>query len=406
MHRTHSACSDDSQVLIRMTEQNRRAIYINGRFLGQNHTGVQRYSREVVVAIDRLLEREDSPYFARRTHWHLLAPPGTECDLDLRKIQFSTVGTRAGHLWEQLELPKYASSGVLLSPANCGPVRHRRQIVVIHDAAIYKVPAGFTWKYRVWHKVLDRLLARSARIATVSKFSRGELAGALAIPADDIILAPNGTDHLKSVVPDCGIVDRLNLTPGKYFVTLGLSSANKNIGLAVKAYDLLSRSDTKLVVVGESSVRVARAQTFKSNRGVILAGRLSDQEVMGLLRSATALLFPSRYEGFGLPPLEAMAVGCPVLASTAGAVVEVCGGAALHFHPDDAAMLADLMSRVLDEPQVAGELRARGLRRPGRSQWESTAAVLMAGLQRLASELKENEVVVGEYDSERRLPTR
>jgi hypothetical protein len=70
-------------------------------------------------------------------------------------------------------------------------------------------------------------------------------------------------------------------------------------------------------------------------------------------RPERKLLFPSRYEGFGLPPLEAMAVGCPVLASTADAVVEVCGGAPLHFHPDDAAMLADLMSRVLGEPEVA-----------------------------------------------------
>src|ERR1700677_1174305 len=177
-----------------MAEQNSRSVYINGRFLGQNHSGVQRYSREVVVAIDRLLEREDSPDFARRTHWHLLAPPGTECDLGLRKIQFSTVGTRKGHLWEQLELPKYTSSGVLLSPANSGPVRHRRQLVVIHDAAIYRVPAGFTWKYRVCHKILDRLLARRARIATISEFSRGELTGTLAIPANDIIVAPNGTD--------------------------------------------------------------------------------------------------------------------------------------------------------------------------------------------------------------------
>jgi glycosyltransferase involved in cell wall biosynthesis len=379
MHSTNSGWS-------RMAEQNCRSVYINGRFLGQNHTGVQRYSREVVVAIDRLLEREDSPYFAGKTRWHLLAPPGTECDLDLRKLQFSTVGTRTGHLWEQLELPKYASSGVLLSPANSGPVRHRRQIVVIHDAAIYRVPAGFTWKYRVWHKVLDRLLARRARIATISEFSRGELTGTLAIPASDIIVAPNGTDHLKSVVPDHGVMERFNLTQGKYFITLGTSSVNKNIGLAVKAFDLLGRSDTKLVVVGKASARIAAEQKFTSTRGIIQAGRLSDEQVLGLFGAATALLFPSRYEGFGLPPLEAMASGCPVLASTAAGVLEICGRAALHFPPDDAAKLAELMSRVLDQPEVAGELRERGLARPGRYLWESAATALVAGLQGLQTQ--------------------
>jgi glycosyltransferase involved in cell wall biosynthesis len=376
MHSTNSGWS-------RMAEQHCRSVYINGRFLGQNHTGVQRYSREVVVAIDRLLERED---FARRTHWHLLAPPGTECDLDLRRIKFSTVGTRTGHLWEQLELPKYVSSGVLLSPANSGPIRHRRQIVVIHDAAIYRVPAGFTWKYRVWHKVLDRLLARRARIATISEFSRGELTGTLAIPASDIIVAPNGTDHLKSVVPDRGVMERFNLTQGKYFITLGTSSVNKNIGLAVKAFDLLGRSDTKLVVVGKASARIVAEQKFTSTRGIIHAGRLSDEQVLGLFGAATALLFPSRYEGFGLPPLEAMASGCPVIASTAGGVLEICGRAALHFPPDDAAKLAELMSRVLDQPEVAGELRERGLARPGRYLWESAATTLVAGLQGLQTE--------------------
>jgi glycosyltransferase involved in cell wall biosynthesis len=308
------------------------------------------------------------------------------CDLELRKIEFSAVGTRTGHLWEQFDLPKFSSPGVLLSPANSGPIRHRRQIVVIHDAAIYKVPAGFTWKYRLLHKVLDRVLARTARIATISEFSRGELTSTLSIPENEIIVAPNGTDHLTSLVPDADIMERFNLTRGKYFITLGTSSVNKNIGLALKAFDLLGRSDTKLVIVGKAATHIAAEQKLASTDGVIHAGRLSDEQVLGLFTSATALLFPSRYEGFGLPPLEAMASGCPVIASTAQGVLEICGRAALHFPPDDAQKLAELMSRVLDQPEVAGELRERGLARPGRYQWESAAAALVTGLQALQVE--------------------
>jgi glycosyltransferase involved in cell wall biosynthesis len=209
------------------------------------------------------------------------------------------------------------------------------------------------------------------------------LARFLKIPAEEILLAPNGTDHFKSVVPDPAIVDRLKLQPGKYFLTLGLSTANKNIPLAMEAYRLLNRQDTKLVVVGEGNSRVLGRQNLEAGGGVLFTGRLTDEEVTGLLRSATALLFPSRYEGFGIPSLEAMLHGCPVIASTAAAIREVCGDAALHFDPDDATTLRDLMRRVLDEPEIAAAMRAKGHSRPDIYRWEATAAALIRGLEDL-----------------------
>jgi glycosyltransferase involved in cell wall biosynthesis len=389
-----------------MTEQNRRAIFINGRFLTQNPTGVQRYSREVVAAIDRLLERGDCPPMLRDAEWSLLAPRGAYCDLALKRIRFLQIGSGSGHLWEQLHLSRYSASGRLLSPANSGPIGHPRQIVVIHDAAIHNAPAGFARSYRVAHKLMDALLARSARIATVSHFSRVELAGCLGIPFEEILLAPNGTDHLKSVVPDPAIVDRLQLHTGKYFVTLGLSTANKNIPLAIEAYRLLNRQDTKLVVVGKESSRVFGRQNLEANGGVILTGRLTDEEVTGLLRSATALLFPSRYEGFGIPSLEAMLQGCPVIASTAAGIREVCGGAALHFHPDDAMTLRDLMRRVLDEPEVAAAMRAKGHSRPDMYRWDTTAAALMRGLQDLKWVAGRSKITVARRIYPRDIPSR
>jgi glycosyltransferase involved in cell wall biosynthesis len=388
-----------------MAKHRDNSIYINGRFLTQNPTGVQRYSREVVAAIDRLVERGDCPPMLRNVAWSLLAPRGAECDLKLRRIRFHEIGSGRGHLWEQLHLSRHSSSGRLLSPAGSGPIRHPRQIVVIHDAAIYNAPAGYARSYRVSHKLIDALLARSARIATVSHFSRMELASCLGIPSEDILLAPNGTDHFRSVVPDPAIVDRLKLEAGKYFVTLGLSTANKNIPLAIEAYRLLNRRETKLVVVGKGSSRVFGTQNLKANGGVIFTGRLTDEEVTGLLRSATALLVPSRYEGFGIPSLEAMLQGCPVIASTAAGIREACGGAALHFHPDDAMTLRDLMRRVLDEPEVAAAMRAKGYARPDMYQWEATAAALMRGLQDLEWVAGSSKVTVARRIYQKGIPS-
>jgi glycosyltransferase involved in cell wall biosynthesis len=372
-------------------------IYINGRFLTHSATGVERYSREVVAAIDRLLEQGDCVPMLRDAEWNLLAPPGTVCDLKLRRIRFREIGVGGGHLWEQLYLLRHSASGRLLSPANSGPIGHPRQIVVIHDAAIYNAPTGYARSYRTYHKLLDHILARSARIATVSQFSRRELASCLGIPSEDILLAPNGTDHFRSVVPDPSIVDRLKLEVGKYFVTLGLSTANKNIPLAIEAYRSLNRQDINLVIVGKESSRTSGAQNLKVYGGVILAGRVTDEEVAGLLRSAIALLFPSRYEGFGIPSLEAMLQGCPVIASTAPAIMEVCGDAALHFHPDDAMKLRDLMQRVLDNPEVAGEMRTKGRCRPDIYQWDATAAALIRGLQDMEAAVARSRVAVARH---------
>jgi glycosyltransferase involved in cell wall biosynthesis len=386
--------STKSGLIETMAKSTDSTIYINGRFLTQNPTGVQRYSREVVAAIDRLLRQSDCPPQLRETDFVLLAPPGAECNIHLDRIEFRKVGTGDGHAWEQTHLAKHSWTGRLLSPASSGPIWHPRQIVVLHDAGIYNAPAGYSRSYRIVHRALDRLLARRAQIATVSYFSRTELGQCLRIPHKDILLAPNGTDHLRTVSPDETVVDRLGLQPGKYFVTLGLSTANKNIPLAIEAFRMLGRSDTRLVVIGKGSSRVFGSQDLKSNPGVIFTGRLTDEEVTGLLRSATALLFPSRYEGFGIPSLEAMLQGCPVIASTSPGIMEVCGDAALHFHPDKAEMLQDLMRRVLDNPDVAALMRARGLKRPDIYRWDATAAVFIEALGNLDWDKERQEMLI------------
>ena len=115
-------------------------------------------------------------------------------------------------------------------------------------------------------------------------------------------------------------------------------------------------------------------------------GRVTDAELRCLYQAASCLVFPSRYEGFGLPPIEAMACGCPVIAARGGAVEEVCGTAALYFDPAAPGAIPDLCRRLLDDPDLARDLRARGSARAGAFSWEGAARVLAGVLAQVPRE--------------------
>lgn len=354
-------------------------VFINGRFLTQPLSGVQRYAEEIVRALDGLAGEG-----ALRDRYVVLTPDGAR-NLGLRHIEVRRHGNRHGHVWDQVDFALAARKGVALCLAMTGPVALRRQVVVIHDAAVQRHPEHFSKAYVAAHGLLDRLLARRAVVATVSEFSRRELAEVLPVAARDIVVAPNGAEHL-SIAPDADVVARLGLRPQGYFLTLGNLTRNKNLAVALRAMARLAPGSTKLVAVGRMDRGVfGTAGLPEPSDDVLLPGRLDDAEVAGLMQGARALIFPSIYEGFGIPPLEAFANDCPVLASTAPAVREVCGPAADYFEPHDDATLAGLMRTLLDDD---GTLRARrlaaGRDRVAAYSWRSSATILADACARLA----------------------
>jgi len=355
-------------------------LYINGRFYAQRLSGVQRYGAEIVRALDELVTRDsDSPPTT------LLIPAGVEPPA-LRNIVVRAVGPGRGHLWTQTALAWAARDGILLSLAASGPLLHRRHLVVIHDAAIFRHPEFYSRSYVAFHRVTNEALARVAKIATVSSFPQQELAAALRLPQQDILVAPNGAEHLR-IAPDRHVLERLDLIGRKFFLALGSLTPNKNLAAAVRALARLNRPDVLLIAVGDLDRGVFAATMPEGADQVMLAGRRSDAEIAGLMQSAQALVFPSIYEGFGIPPLEAMVHGCPVLASTAPAVKEVCGDAALYFDPHDDRHLSQLMAEVLDQDAAWHEaLRARGQDRITHYSWSASAQVLLSGCRALAAQ--------------------
>ncbi len=363
-------------------------FFINGRFLSQKLTGVQRYAAEIVKAIDAQLASEQAPASLRNADWQLLTPADASEELQLERIEVRTVGRLRGHAWDQIELARAAAGGRLISLANAGPVFHRDHIVVIHDAQVFRRPDFFSWRYLAVHRTMGRLLARHASIATVSAFSRKELAEVLSLPADGIPVFPNSAEHFAKTKPDPGIIARLGLQPQKFFLYVGSRTKNKNLSVAIRAIQLLDRPDVPLVIVGGDNSKVFQDNSAEGAAGLLLAGRLTDSEIAALYAQASAFVFPSLYEGFGVPPLEAMLFGCPVIASTADAVVETCGDAAAYFSASDAEALKQLMLQRLAAGAISDQERIRQQDRVAFYSWKKSAKALLdhlAGPANIAS---------------------
>ncbi len=350
------------------------AIAINGRFLTQPTVGVQRFASEVVKAIDGLIACGE--YAALDGRIEILAPRSGR-DFDLRHIPLRRCGTVGGYFWEQVELPFHAGGRFLLNLCMIGPLAVRRQIVVVHDATVRAQPTNFTARFRAAYGFLIPRLCRQSRCAvTVSEFSRLEIGKWYGVDVSRMPVCFEGGEHIVAVPTDNSIIDRLGLAGRKYFLGVGMGN-NKNHEAIVAAFLGMNLPEARVVMTGSRADKVNAPRVDMPSQGVVDAGYVSDPELRALYEHATALVCPSRYEGFGLPPIEAMACGCPVIISDQPAMLEICGDAALHCRADDVDELARLMRLVHEDPARRTTMIAAGRDRAARFTWRSTARILL-----------------------------
>ena len=175
-----------------------------------------------------------------------------------------------------------------------------------------------------------------------------------------------GGEHILREAADTAVLARHGLVPGRFALVVGTKAAHKGLAGLAEAQAMLASRGLVLAVAGATDAAVFRQGGDPAGQAVVPLGRVSDAELRALYEAALCLIFPSRYEGFGLPPLEAMTCGCPVIAADAAAVPEVCGDAALWFDNDGPRRLPDALARLLDEAGLAATLRTRGLARARR----------------------------------------
>ncbi|RFU46022.1 glycosyltransferase family 1 protein [Paraburkholderia sp. DHOC27] len=351
---------------------------INGKFASQRITGVQRVGYELATAFQRLFpEDADLP---------LLVPGDARADVPLPKAK-SVFGWLKGSLWEQLALPFAAGGRTLLSLCNMGPLFARRQVVMMHDVAVYDLPENYSWKFRLWYRVAFSVLKRSAsHIVTVSEFSKKRIMARLGIDASRISVVLNGVDHFDKIAPDAGILSRLNLQNDGYVLAVGNLSVGKNLARVLAAIESLSeRHDWKFVVVGGCDLRVFNPKAkagYEMSKNIVAAGFVSDGELRALYENAACFLFPSLYEGFGLPPLEAMACGCPVIVSREASLPEVCGDAAMYCDALSVEDIAEKVTQMMGDAALRETWRTRGRAHARSFRWDRSAQQLLDVLER------------------------
>lgn len=321
-----------------------KRIYINGRFLTQNITGVQRCAVEFVKVIDKYLDDEN---FRSKYSFQILAPKNINQKLELKNIEIKKVGYLKGHLWEQLELPFYTKNNFLFNFCNVAPVIKRNQTVIIHDAAIYAVPYAYSIYYRLWYKFIYSILSKNLKIIfTVSNFSKKEINKYLNIPLEKIKVIYNGIEHINKIKIDENIFDKFNIEKNKY--VLGVSSIHpaKNFKLILKAAKKLP--DFNFIIAGGNNSTVFKNRGLEIPDNVRFIGYVSDEELVALYKYAYCFIFPSVYEGFGFPPLEAMAFNCPVIVSDIEVLHEVIKNHALYCDVNNEDILIEQIKKVDD----------------------------------------------------------
>ncbi|MBC7700159.1 glycosyltransferase family 1 protein [Aquabacterium sp.] len=348
------------------------ALFINGRFLTQGVTGIQRYARETLACMDSQLG-PNGPHadFGPVT---VLAPAGTP-DPGLRHIRFQTVGRLSGHAWEQTELAWHARHGLLFTFGFTGPLLHRRQITTVHDAGVVRVPEAYTAKFRLWYTFMVRSLVKHAPLTmAVSQFSKSEAIACFGARPERVGVTTEGWQHLQAIQPDDRILDKHQLRDQPFVLAVSSANPNKNFGTIVKALDLLGPQAPRCVVAGATNSAIFQQATTSSEH-MIKLGYVSDGELKALYQHASCFVFPSFYEGFGIPPLEAMSSGCPVIASTAAAVVETCGDAALYFDPHRPEELAQRLTDFFSDPACGALLAEAGRIRAAQYTWQRSATL-------------------------------
>lgn len=315
-------------------------VYINARFLTQQITGVQQFAFEIC----RYLQCSDIDFV-------LLVPGGCVVPQALSHLPHKVVGKNGGYIWEQVELPSFLKkmgSPLLINFCNTAPLLYSNQWITIHDLAFMHHPEWFAKSFaRVYRFLIPRIAKRSKKLFTVSETIKKQLHKLLNIPIQKIEILHNGIHHELLQV-----ANNVNAARKKYILTVSSINPRKNLQTLILAFSQADLNDYELMVVGAKNAVFGNTR-LDVPKNVVFTGYLSNAELIKLYQESSLFVSLSYDEGFGIPALEALYCGCPVLLSDIPVYRECFGEVASFTSPFNVQQAASDMRKVIEQPTVA-----------------------------------------------------
>lgn len=345
------------------------SVCINGRFLTRRITGVDRYAREIVRELDQLV----------KPGMVVVAVPGASVVVDplpLENIEMVRLGSRGGHLWEQIDLARYVKRNNLLpvNLCNTAPL-FNPGIVCIHDMNVRANPSFYSWKFRTAYRVMFSLLCKNAKaILTDSNFSKKEIEKHYPSAQGKVLVVYAAWQHIERIAPDYAIFPRLGLEEEGFYFAMSSLAPNKNLRWLVESAKL--NPSEVFVIAGGINKKVFGEADLPDADNVVYAGYVSDEEAKALMTECKAFLYPTFYEGFGIPPMEAMACGAQVVVSDIEVMREIYSGAAGYIDPNVPEQLSGHFPFASQEA-IDGVL--------GKYSWHASAKQVLGIIERIIS---------------------
>jgi len=343
-------------------------IYINGRFLTQKTTGVQRFAEEVGKALAGI--RNDVVF---------LVPEKTQVVKKefLSNFNVQEVKGGNGHFWEQFTLPKYLkrlNSPLLLNLCSTAPAFYKNKIVTHHDITYVRFPESFSKPFRLWYRALVPIMIKNSKcLLTVSEFSKKEISTFYRCENKRVEVISNAVSkEFQPPQPSLGnSIDSSN----QYVLAVSSPNYHKNFHGLIEAFSA-SNLDIKLKIIGDRAGTFSKVKFSEDDPRIEFLGRVNDDELVALYQNAKFFAFPSFYEGFGIPPLEAQACGCPVISSDRASLKEVLADSAVYFSPDSKAEIIEALESVDKDASLRESLKRKGENNVTRFSWSSSAEKL------------------------------
>lgn len=329
-------------------------------------TGVQRFAEEISLQIEHM--RDDVI---------LLVPDVKAIKKQslLKRFNIEEVPGLSGHLWEQITLPLYLlrrKSPLLINLGNTAPVFYSHQVVTHHDITYLKYPKSFPFSFRLLYRIISPLMIRNSKqVVTVSQFSRSEISSQYRCQEEKIKIIYNAVSDLFEPTKE------VTSEPDKERYLLAVSSTNyhKNFHGLIDAFSD-ANLDIDLKIIGDSADVFSTLDLKRNHPRIHFVGRVNDDELVKLYQHATAFVFPSFYEGFGIPPLEAQACGCPVISSNTASMPEVLGESVLYFNPESKREIINSLSLIVSDVELRAQLVEKGFKNKERFSWGESASKL------------------------------